>query len=102
MGAEAVTQAGPQVDPQADAEQAQCLLLHQTLRQAARSRLDDVARPLAITDLSLVFSAAPQGLLQARGQVTGGGRSVCFCEAELFDEAQRLVARAMGTFRYQR
>lgn len=98
MGAEAANQA----DLQADAELAQCLLLHQALRQAARSRLDDGARLLAITDLSQVYSAAPEGPLQAHGQVTGGGRSVCFCEAELRDGAQRLVARAMGTLRYQR
>jgi len=89
-------------EERAAAELQQCRLLHQALRQAARTRLDDAARPLAATDLSLVFSSPPEGPLQARGQVTGGGRSVCFCEAELLDSAQRTVARAMGTFRYQR
>ena len=90
-------------EERADAEQQQCRLLYQALRQAARTRLGDAARPLAATDLSLVFSTAAEGQLQlqARGQVTGGGRSVCFCEAELLDAAQRTVARAMGTFRYQ-
>lgn len=89
-------------EEEANTELQQCHLLHQALRQAARTRLDDAARPLAATDLSLVFSAIPEGPLQARGQVTGGGRSVCFCEAELVDAAQRTVARAMGTFRYRR
>lgn len=89
------------MDDEVDAELQQCRLLHLALRQAARSRLDDAARPLAATDLSLVFSTTAEGPLQARGQVTGGGRSVCFCEAELLDSAQRTVARAMGTFRYQ-
>ena len=88
-------------EEEAGTELQQCRLLHQALRQAARTRLDDAARPLAATDLSLVFSTIPEGPLQARGQVTGGGRSVCFCEAELLDSAQRTVARAMGTFRYR-
>lgn len=86
---------------EANAELQQCRLLHQALRQAARTRLDDPARALAATDLSLVFTSVPAGPLQARAQVTGGGRSVCFCEAELLDSAERTVARAMGTFRYQ-
>ena len=89
-------------EERADAEQQQCRLLHQALRQAARTRLDDETRALAATGLSLVFSTALEGPLQTRAQVTGGGRSVCFCEAQLLDSAQRTVARAMGTFRYQR
>lgn len=92
-------------------------LLHEALRDAARQRLSDPQRALVAADLSLVFcppqapSATapsapapvpvplPEGL-RAHGQVTGGGRSVCFCEAELRDATQRPVARAMGTFRY--
>ena len=93
-------------------------LLHDALRAAARQRLTDPQRAVVAADLSLVFCAPPvavdgasgapgtapsappaEGWL-AHGQVTGGGRSVCFCEAELRDATQRTVARAMGTFRY--
>lgn len=88
-------------EPLLDAELQHGQLLHRALHEAARTRLQDASRPLAIVDLSLVFNGPAEGPLLARGLVTGGGRSVCFCEAELFDGAQRLVARAMGTFRYQ-
>jgi len=41
------------------------------------------------------------GRLTATGRATGGGRSVCFCEADISDADGRLVAKAMGTFRYR-
>jgi acyl-coenzyme A thioesterase PaaI-like protein len=39
------------------------------------------------------------GRLVATGRTTGGGRSVCFCEAELVDGSGAMVAKGMGTFR---
>lgn len=74
--------------------------LHRALRDAARTRLSEAGRTLAVTDLNVVFTAPPQAGLRATAQVTGGGRSLCFCEAELSDADGRPVARAMGTFRY--
>ncbi|MET3515861.1 acyl-coenzyme A thioesterase PaaI-like protein [Pseudacidovorax sp. 1753] len=76
------------------------VLLHAALARAARSRLDDVRRPLAAIDMQLMFSGVPGDAPQAQAQATGGGRSVCFCEAELRDAQGRTVARAMATFRY--
>ena len=75
--------------------------LHAALVAAARTRLVDAARQLSATDLHVLFTAEPQGPLTATGQVTGGGRSLCFCEAELHDPQGQLVARAMGSFRYR-
>ncbi|WP_295381709.1 hypothetical protein [uncultured Pseudacidovorax sp.] len=75
-------------------------LLHAALARAARSRLDDARRPLAAIDMQLMFSGAPGDSPQVQAQATGGGRSVCFCEAELHDAQGRTVARAMATFRY--
>ena len=75
-------------------------LLHAALARAARSRLDDAHRPLAAIDMQLMFSGAPGDSPRAQAQATGGGRSVCFCEAELRDAQGRTVARAMATFRY--
>lgn len=39
--------------------------------------------------------------LTANGRATGGGRSVCFCEAQIHNEAGQVTAKAMGTFRYR-
>jgi acyl-coenzyme A thioesterase PaaI-like protein len=37
-----------------------------------------------------------------RGHATGGGSSVCFCEGDIRDEAGKLVAKAIGSFKYRR
>jgi acyl-coenzyme A thioesterase PaaI-like protein len=37
-----------------------------------------------------------------RGHATGGGASVCFCEGEIHDDAGKLVAKAIGSFKYRR
>ena len=37
----------------------------------------------------------------ATGRATGGGKSVCFCEAEITDANGTVTAKAMGTFRYR-
>lgn len=74
--------------------------LHAALVGAARERLSDATRGLSATDIHLLFTGTAQGGLRASAHVTGGGRSVCFCEAELRDDQGQTVARAMGTFRY--
>lgn len=51
-------------------------------------------------DMSTAFLKPGQGRLVVHGKVTGGGRSVCFCEAHIEDEAGDVVAKAMGTFKY--
>lgn len=50
-------------------------------------------------DLHLNFMRGAAGALTASARITGGGRSLCFCEAELLDASGALVARAMGTYR---
>jgi uncharacterized protein (TIGR00369 family) len=42
------------------------------------------------------------GRLTAEGKVIGGGRSTLFCEAEVRDEAGKLVAKGMGTLKLVR
>lgn len=73
-------------------------LLDDALAQAARGRLGD-EREVVGVDLHVGFVRTAAGPLQAAGRATGGGRSVCFCEAELRDATGALVAQAMGTFR---
>ena len=75
--------------------------LHAALAQTARGRLDDATREVAVADLHVTFTQRAEGPLRMQGRITGGGRSVCFCEAEAHDAQGRLVARAMGTFRYR-
>ena len=54
--------------------------------QAARTR-----------DLHVSFLRPGQGLLHARARVTGGGKSLCFCEAAVHDDQGRAVAQALLT-----
>ena len=51
--------------------------------------------------LRIAFMQPGTGRLTATGRATGGGRSVCFCEAEIRNEAGQVTAKAMGTFRYR-
>lgn len=76
--------------------------LHAALLQAARQRLTDPARALAATDLHVVWlqPAGADAALSTQAQATGGGRSLCFCEAEARDAHGQAVARAMATVRY--
>ena len=57
-------------------------------------------RCVVTIDMSTQFCKPGQGRLTAHGRVSGGGRSVCFCEAHITDEAGDLVARALGTFKF--
>ena len=53
-------------------------------------------------DMTSSFLKPAHGRLVAHASVQGGGKSVCFCECRIEDEAGHTVARAMGTFRYVR
>ncbi len=51
-------------------------------------------------DMTTSFQKPAKGRLTAHATVTGGGKSVCFCESRIEDEEGQIVARSMGTFRY--
>jgi uncharacterized protein (TIGR00369 family) len=51
---------------------------------------------------SFIQAGPPQGRLSATGMCVHRSSSLAFCEAELRDEADRLVARASGTFKFLR
>jgi acyl-coenzyme A thioesterase PaaI-like protein len=70
------------------------------MANAALSRID-FAREVVTIDIHVAFMSPATGRLTATGRATGGGRSVCFCEADVADADGRVVARAMGTFRYR-
>jgi len=75
-------------------------LLDSAMAHAALSRIG-FAREVVTIDMHTSFMRPARGRLQAMGRATGGGRSVCFCEAEMVDASGEVVAKAMGTFRYR-
>jgi uncharacterized protein (TIGR00369 family) len=75
-------------------------LLEAAMAEAALSR-NRFASELATVDMHVTFLRPARGGLSATGRTTGGGRSVCFCEATLEDGDGQVVARALGTFRYR-
>lgn len=75
-------------------------LLDEAMANAALSRIDFACEVVTV-DIHVAFLSPATGRLTATGRATGGGRSMCFCEAEIADADGRLVATAMGTFRYR-
>jgi fatty-acyl-CoA synthase len=76
-------------------------LLDNAMANAALSRID-FAQEVMTIDIHVAFLQPAAGRLTATARVCGGGKSVCFCEAEAADDTGRIVAKAMGTFRYRR
>lgn len=70
-----------------------CTLLDVALGTAARLA---AGRPVLTLDMQTRFLAPGRGVLSAEGRVTRAGRSVLFCEAEIRDAADGLVASATG------
>lgn len=75
-------------------------LLDCAMAHAALSRVD-YAREVVTIDMHVAFMRPTEGRLLAEGRASGGGRSVCFCEATITDASGEVAARAMGTFRYR-
>lgn len=75
-------------------------LLDCAMANAALSRVD-YAREVVTIDMHVAFMRPTSGRLVATGRATGGGRSVCFCEASIVDADGEITAQAMGTFRYR-
>jgi uncharacterized protein (TIGR00369 family) len=75
-------------------------LLDSAMANAALSKADYRVEVVTI-DMHIAFMKPATGRLTATGRATGGGRKVCFCEAEITNEAGEVTARSMGTFRYR-
>lgn len=75
-------------------------LLDCAMAHAALARVD-YSREVVTIDMQIAFMRPAEGVLIAEGRSSGGGRSVCFCEATITDSSGELAARAMGTFRYR-
>jgi uncharacterized protein (TIGR00369 family) len=75
-------------------------LLDNAMANAALSRIA-YTREVVTIDIHVAFMRPATGRLTATGRATGGGKSVCFCEAEISLADGQVVAKAMGTFRYR-
>ena len=58
-----------------------------------------VAAGVITIDMSVNFIRPGAGRVLAEGRVLNGGKSMCFCEGEARDEAGKLIAKTIGTFR---
>jgi len=79
-------------------------LLDDAMVQAALARVNSGAqapRTVVAVDMHLSFMRAAHGELKASAQVVGGGKTMCFCEAQLRDAQGEVVAQALGTYRAQ-
>jgi uncharacterized protein (TIGR00369 family) len=76
-------------------------LFDAALASAALSRIG-FSMGIVTLDMSIHFIGPGVGRLHVRGHATGGGASVCFCEGEIHDDAGKLVAKAIGSFKYRR
>lgn len=74
-------------------------MLDMAMSSAALSKAD-FKKAVITVDMSTHFLSPGKGQLTAHGRASGGGKSICFCEAHIEDEAGRTVARAMGAFKY--
>lgn len=75
-------------------------LLDCAMANAALSRVN-YEREVVTIDMHIAFMRPTAGRLVATGRATGGGKSVCFCEASIVDADGEIAAQAMGTFRYR-
>jgi uncharacterized protein (TIGR00369 family) len=75
-------------------------LLDSAMANAALSKVN-FEREVVTIDMHIAFMKPGTGRLTATGRATGGGRKVCFCEAQITNEAGEVTAKSMGTFRYR-
>ena len=74
-------------------------VLDVAMASAAVSNVD--FRNTVITlNLSVNFLSPASGQLTATAEVTGGGKSTVFCEGHIADGAGKMVASAVGSFKY--
>lgn len=70
---------------------------------AARSLEPDVEGVVTVEmKCSFMQAGPPAGRLLASGTCVHRSTTMAFCESEVRDDANRLLARAMGTFKYLR
>jgi uncharacterized protein (TIGR00369 family) len=75
-------------------------MLDTAMSLAARLHLQGAPAGILTIEMNATFiSPGMGGRLTAEGEVIGGGRSTLFCEAEVRDDAGKLIAKGMGTLK---
>lgn len=59
------------------------------------------ASSMVTIEMSTHFMGASRGELNAVGRIVRRTRTLCFCAAEIFDEAGTLIATGAGSFKYR-
>lgn len=75
-----------------------CTLLDVVMGYAAATHRGQW-RPVLTVGQTVQFVGTATGRLRAQGRVTGGGRSIVHCSAEVRDEQGELLASGVGTFK---
>ncbi len=60
----------------------------------------DFRNTVVTLNISVNFLAPSNGKLTASAEVTGGGKSIVFCDGHIVDCEGKLVATALGSFKY--
>jgi uncharacterized protein (TIGR00369 family) len=76
-------------------------LLDTTMARAAMAQ-QGFRLSVVSTGVTTNFLRPAAGRLTVEARAIGGGRSTCFCEAEVKDGAGQVVAKGLGTFKYQK
>ncbi len=75
-------------------------MLDSAMSLAARLHLQGAPGGILTIEMNATFISPGMGeRLTAEGKVIGGGGSTLFCEAEVRDDAGKLVAKGMGTLK---
>jgi uncharacterized protein (TIGR00369 family) len=75
-------------------------MLDSAMSLAARVHLQGAPGGILTMEMNAKFISPGIGSrLTAEGRVIGGGKTTLFCEAEVRDEAGKLVAKGMGTLK---
>lgn len=75
-------------------------LLDTTMARAAMARQEFQLSVVSI-GVNTNFLRPGSGRLVTLARAIGGGRSTCFCEGEVVDSDGEIVAKGVGTFKYQ-
>ena len=73
-------------------------LLDVAMALAARS-VNNHAAGLVTVEMSVNFMQAGSGRLTAEGRVMRNGRTLVFCEGEVHDTSNKIIAKSIGTFK---
>ncbi len=68
--------------------------------RSARADLDGEAGGNLTVEMKTSFIHPARGRLTIKAHCVHAGRSLSFCEGEILDAEQRIVARASGTFKF--